>query len=271
MKKIYTLIFTLILVLAKAQVGINTPSPLANLEVHRSNLPNIPDGIIPPRISADSLQLKDHLYGPAQDGALIYITKPVTRTSSKTQHVLSSGYYVYDSGYSNKDNSKGTWKKMFSDPNAFAARSISGVSFSKSTLASSDFQAIRFDSGFESEIGSEYIVDNQYVVPETGLYVVNYYVNIDNPNQKKIFKRPGLAIVKTTANASSRAVIASRLFNGDDSAKEKIITSLSPQAVINHIYSLKKGEKLSFGLIADNEVLSALGHVSSEISIYKIR
>lgn len=262
MRKVYISIFALILVQVKSQVGINTPNPLANLEVRRSELPNIPDGIIPPRISADSLQMKDHLYGPAQNGTLIYITKPVSKNTSKTQQITSSGYYVYDSHFSNKDKSKGTWKKMFSDPNAFAARSTASVSFAKLTLASSgsDFQSIRMNAAFQAEIGSEYLVDNQYEVPETGLYMVNYYINVNNTDNSKITGKPSLAIVKVTTESQSRAIMASKSFE-----------VFSSQASINHIYNLKQGEKLNFGLIADDETLLALGGVSSEISIYKIR
>ena len=272
MKNIHTIILVLFMGNVNAQIGINTSNPLATLEVHKSRSSKIPEGIIPPRITADSLQMKDHLYGPAQNGAMIYITKPVSKTSSRTQQVTSSGYYVYDAGYSNQDKSRGTWKKMFSDPNAFAANSIFPVSFASMSLSSSklNFQAIRFDSAIENEIGSEYIADNQYVVPETGLYVINYYITLDNINDKAVTQRPSVAIVKSNSNTTNRTVLSSKMFDGVLSETSNRM-SLSPQAGINHIYNLKQGEKLNFGLMTENESLSSFGQISTEISIYKIR
>ncbi len=113
----------------KSQIGINTPKPLANLEVHKSTLPTIPDGIIPPRTTADSLKLKDQLYGTAQNGTFIQIVTPLASSSSlKTQNMTSSGYYIYDAHYTHTDKrTKGIWKKMFSDPSAFAAKGTSGL------------------------------------------------------------------------------------------------------------------------------------------------
>lgn len=274
MKKLYTIILVLLMFNINAQIGINTTHPLATLEVHRSHLATVPDGIIPPRISADSLQMKDHLYGSAQNGALIYVTNPTSKTSSKTHQVTSSGYYVYDSGFSNKDKSKGSWKKMFSDPNAFAASNVSQVSFLPIELSSSKagFQSINFDSAIENEIGTEYIVGNQYVVPETGLYVINYYIKFDNVTEKTVSQRPSVAIVKSGSNNSNRGLLSSRMFDGvlSNDGKENRI-SLSPQAEINHIYQLKEGERLNFGLMTEKESLSSFGQISTEISIYKIR
>lgn len=274
MKKLYTIILVLSIATVNAQIGINTSNPLATLEVHRSHLATVPDGIIPPRISADSLQMKDHLYGPAQNGTLIYVTKPNATTTSKTRHVTSSGYYVYDSSFSNKDKSKGIWKKMFSDPHAFTANTIGPVSFSNIGLISSksNFQSINFDSAVESEIGSEYISDNQYLVPETGLYVINYSIQFDNVDATKFSQRPSVAIVKSSSNNSKRGVLSSRMFDGIVSADGKNNRlSLSSQSGINHIYQLKEGERLNFGLMTDKQSLSSLGQVSTQISIYKIR
>lgn len=273
MKNVFAVILVLMWLWTPSQIGINTSSPLATLEVHISTLSSVPEGIIPPRITADSLQMKDHLYGPAQNGAMIYITTPVSKTSSRTQQVTSSGYYVYDAGYSNKDRSKGTWKKMFSDPNAFAASSISPVTFASKALDSStfNFYVIKFDSAIENEIGSEYITDHQYTVPDTGLYVINYFLAFET-NEKTVAQRPSVAIVKSNFNTSKAQILSSKLVDGiltKNSKSDRI--ALSPQAGINHIYNLVQGEQLSFGLITENESLSSYGSVSTEISIYKIR
>ncbi len=272
MKIICISIFTLIFMNANAQVGINTPNPLSTFEVHKSALSTVPDGIIPPRITADSLKLKDNLYGPAQNGAFVHITKPVSVTSQKTENITSAGYYIYDANYTNSDNSKGIWKKMFSDPNAFAAKGASGVSLLSLgvNILGSDFRTIQFNSAVTKEIGSEFIVGNQYVVPETGLYSISYSMRFGQGLTAQLLSNntPGGVIVKTTENGTV-SVLDYALFGGLN-LLALVNVSLS-QASINHIYNLKVGEKLNFGVITGGVNLSLLGDASADIAIYKIR
>ncbi len=273
MKKLSIIILVLSIANVNAQIGINTSNPLATLEVHKSILATVPDGIIPPRISADSLQMKDHLYGPAQNGAMIYVTTPLSKFSSKTQEINSIGYYVYDSRSSNKNKSEGGWKKMFSDPHAFTAKTIGPISFSRVELNSSksNFQSINFDNAIENDIGSEYLSDNQYLVEETGLYVINYSIQFDNVDTKMVTQRPSVAIVKSDSSNYNKVLLGSKTFDGILSSKNKSQIAIASQAGINHIYQLKAGEKLNFGLMTEQQTLSSLGQVSTEISIYKIR
>lgn len=63
----------------KAQVGINTDSPKSTLDVQASPTVNYPDGIIPPRITADALKAKETFYGADQNGAIVYVTSPLTK------------------------------------------------------------------------------------------------------------------------------------------------------------------------------------------------
>jgi len=254
-----------------AQVGINTKNPLATLEVHRSSLSNVPDGIIPPRISADSLQLKDHLYGPAQNGAMIYVTKPATKNTGRTSQMTSSGYYIFDASYSNQNKTAGSWKKMFNDPHAFASRSISSVSFVTSDGSRNNFQSIKFDDSFDTQIGSEYLDGNQYIVPESGLYVINYNIITDKSAVVETLEIPSIVIMRSLSDIES-SVLSAKTFDAFSTENGKVnLANLSPQATINHIYNLKKGEKLSFGLKVASGNVANFGKVSSEISIYKIR
>ena len=273
MKKIYTVVFALVLISIKSQVGINTSKPLATFEVHKSAMPNLAEGMIPPRISADSLRMKDHLYGPAQNGAMIFITSTGSKTSQKTKQITSSGYYVYDAGTSSHKKSDGGWKKMFSDPNAFAMSNTSALSSSITQLESSksNFHAVKLDATEADLIGSEYLEDNQYVVPEIGLYVINYYISLENMNDA-LMQRPSLAIAKSADKSAKGKMLSTRMldaFSSSDAKNNSI--SLVPQASINHIYNLNEGEKINFGLIANGRDFSSFGNVTTEISIYKIR
>ncbi|WDF45789.1 hypothetical protein PQ459_12875 [Chryseobacterium sp. KACC 21268] len=271
MKIICITFFALIFINTKAQVGINTSKPLSTFEVHKSALSHVAEGIIPPRITADSLKLKDNLYGKAQHGAFVQITNPVSSTSPKTENITSPGYYIYDADYTRPDLSKGVWKKMFSDPSAFAARGRSGVSLLSLgvNVLDSEFSTIRL-STMVTEIGSEFIAGDQYIVSDTGLYAINYSLRFGQGLTAQLLSNntPAAVIGKTnTDNVST--VLDYQLFGGLNLlALANVSVS---QAAINHIYNLKKGDKLNFGVVSGGISLSLLGNVSADIAVYKIR
>lgn len=100
MKKIFISGFILCSSFIFSQVGINTETPQATLEVVASptDLTKV-DGVIAPRLSGDQLKSKDALYGTAQTGAIIYATSasPDAGVSgAKTIHVNNVGYYYFD-------------------------------------------------------------------------------------------------------------------------------------------------------------------------------
>lgn len=255
-----------------AQVGINTSNPLSTFEVHKSTSSTVAEGIIPPRITADSLKLKDNLYGVGQHGAFVQVTNPVGTTSLKTENITSSGYYIYDANYTHSNNSKGIWKKMFSDPNAFAAKGTSGISLLSLgiDLFGSDFRTIVFNSAMTKEIGPEFIVGNQYVVPETGLYSISYSIRFGQGLTAQLLSNntPGGVIAKTSTSGTV-SLLDYALFGGLN-LLALVNVSLS-QAGINHIYNLKVGEKLNFGVVTGGINLSLLGDASADIAVYKIR
>lgn len=76
----------------KAQVGINTESPQATLDVKGTpETAGKLDGIIAPRLTG--AQLKAKSYTAAQTGALVFVTAAETVPSGQTVDVLSPGYY----------------------------------------------------------------------------------------------------------------------------------------------------------------------------------
>ncbi|UOV00034.1 hypothetical protein MUU74_08775 [Chryseobacterium daecheongense] len=91
---------------AFAQVGINTESPKATLEVAGTPTDNTKyDGIIAPRITGDQLKAKN--YSASQTGALVYITSADSAPSGQTLDVTSPGYY-----YFNGDSGINKWIKL---------------------------------------------------------------------------------------------------------------------------------------------------------------
>lgn len=107
-------IFTIALLcsgLAYSQVGIDTETPKATLDVtgKPTDMSKI-DGFIVPRLAGTELKAKDALYGADQNAALIYVTTPLAAadTSAKTINVTSSGYYFFDGNIWQKLNSGNT-------------------------------------------------------------------------------------------------------------------------------------------------------------------
>ncbi len=80
-----------------AQVGINTATPKATLDVVAapSDITKT-DGLIAPRITGNELKTKDALYTAIQTGAIIYATAAASPVTSKTINVTAIGYYYFD-------------------------------------------------------------------------------------------------------------------------------------------------------------------------------
>ncbi|KMQ69184.1 hypothetical protein ACM39_03495 [Chryseobacterium sp. FH2] len=82
---------------ASGQIGINTETPKATLQVVGKNSEiTSPDGIIAPKLTGDELAAKDTAYGNDQNGTLVYVTSAVTDPTDKTINLTRSGYFYYD-------------------------------------------------------------------------------------------------------------------------------------------------------------------------------
>jgi len=80
---------------ALAQIGINTATPVATLDVvgtpaDKSKL----DGVIAPRITGDQLRAKT--YTNTQTGAIVYVTLADTSPAGQTINVTQKGYFYFD-------------------------------------------------------------------------------------------------------------------------------------------------------------------------------
>ncbi|PXV61014.1 hypothetical protein CLV62_12713 [Dysgonomonas alginatilytica] len=80
-----------------AQVGINTESPKATLDVNPSNADGVvPEGIIAPKLSLKQLADKDSQYTTNQTGAIVYVSDISGTTTAKTTNIKKVGYYYFD-------------------------------------------------------------------------------------------------------------------------------------------------------------------------------
>lgn len=97
-KKIITLTSLFVWLGVFAQVGINTSSPEATLEIKGKSGVTDKDGVIPPKLTRAQLTAKGNtLYSAAQDGALIYVTD-VTGGDNTSQRIriTSPGLYYFN-------------------------------------------------------------------------------------------------------------------------------------------------------------------------------
>lgn len=84
-----------------AQIGINTDTPNATLDVAGSTNPNMKDGFLPPRVSRQQLAEKESgTYGSEQIGAIVYVNDITTPTGivpsiAQVGSIHNSGYHYF--------------------------------------------------------------------------------------------------------------------------------------------------------------------------------
>lgn len=80
-----------------AQVGINTNTPRATLDVApKSTNGTTAEGVIAPRLTGNQLSSADSRYTTAHAGVIIYATSAASPTTTKTVNVTAPGYYYFD-------------------------------------------------------------------------------------------------------------------------------------------------------------------------------
>lgn len=95
MKKTVLILFVGLSGFSYSQVGINTTTPQATLEV--TGFPADPlklDGVIAPKLTGNQLAAKT--YTAMQTGAIVYATAAADSLTGQVVNVLSAGYYYFD-------------------------------------------------------------------------------------------------------------------------------------------------------------------------------
>lgn len=85
--------------LSYGQVGINTVSPKATLDIVAKNGSQAADGLLVPRFTALELSGKDAIYNNEQNGTLVFVTSANGNTN-KTSDITVPGFYYYDASAS---------------------------------------------------------------------------------------------------------------------------------------------------------------------------
>ena len=95
MKKLNHLLLALTVVSIQGQVGINTQTPEATLDVvGKPNDVNHYDGILFPRISGDQLTRKS--YSSSKKGTVVFLTSPANLLSGQVINITEPGIYYFD-------------------------------------------------------------------------------------------------------------------------------------------------------------------------------
>lgn len=96
MKGVFSIFSILLISSANAQMGINTASPKATLDINRSTTTSA-DGLLTVRMTGTELAARDNLYSVDQNSTVVYVTAVPGTPTSKTSNVTSPGFYYYNS------------------------------------------------------------------------------------------------------------------------------------------------------------------------------
>lgn len=151
----------------------------------------------------------------------------------------------------------------------YAAKKTSGISLLSLSLFPTGFRSVNFLAA-ERTIGSGAMfsdTDNTFIIPSDGVYYIGFSFRYGSGVQASVLANsPGIGILRNRSGVG--AIIDSRTFSGIDAVLLKITVSDSS---INSIYSLKKDDKISFGLVGSSLLDAGLLDSSvASFTIYKV-
>lgn len=97
MKKNLLIVSFLITFFSYAQIGVNTPSPNATLDLFKTTNASVSEGFLTVRMSGSEIAAKDNLYGANQNSTVVYATSSPTASTTKTSNITTPGFYYYNS------------------------------------------------------------------------------------------------------------------------------------------------------------------------------
>ena len=230
--KFYSLILALATLPLFSQVGINTDTPTATLDVNG----NMRVRITPAAPTVTGYKLL------AQDTG-------TTEVFSMDPQLIIAAANVNSGMY--------------------AAKKTTGISLLSLGLFPTGFRAVNFVAA-ERTIGSGSMfsdTDNTFVVPSTGVYYIGFSFRYGTGVQASVLANsPGIGILRNRGGVGT--LIDSRTFSGIDALVLKLTIS---DANINSIYSLQAGDKISFGLVGSSLLDAGLLDSSvASFTVYKV-
>lgn len=117
MKNILTTAAILFSITTFAQVGINTKTPYATLDIKAKSPGTTPEGLLIPKLSGTDIQ--NGPYGSNQTGTLVYATAVPSSPNTVTAEITEAGFYYFNGTKWKKINSSGSTVSYttIADPN----------------------------------------------------------------------------------------------------------------------------------------------------------
>ncbi|MDQ0780958.1 hypothetical protein [Chryseobacterium sp. W4I1] len=229
--KIYSLLLALSAIPVFSQVGINTATPAATLDVN------------------GNLKVRTVPTSPTLPGYQI-----LAINTSTTEVTQVDPQLIWNSG---------------TNPTLYAAKKSSGISLLSLSLFPSGFRAVNFLAA-ERSLGSAALfsdTDNTYTIPSTGVYAIGFSFRYGTGLQASILANsPGIGILRNRAGVGT--IIDSRAFSG---ANLILLSLTISETSLNSVYSLQAGDKISFGLTGSTALDAGfLGSSIGSFFIYKV-
>ncbi|MFS4428926.1 hypothetical protein [Chryseobacterium sp. GVT01B] len=231
--KLYSLMLACATLPLFSQVGINTATPSATLDVN------------------GTLKVRDTPAATALPG---YQVLAINQGSTQV-YTVDPALLIAASG---------------TNTSVYAAKKATGISLLNIGIFPASFLPVNFVAA-DRNIGSAALftdADGSYTVPSTGVYAVGFAFRYGTGLQASLLSgAPGIGIARTRTGVTT--IIDSRPFSGVNLALAINLT-LS-DASINSLYSFQAGDKVSFGL-TDSGIFSGslLGSSISSFYIYKV-
>ncbi|MDW9381650.1 hypothetical protein [Chryseobacterium sp. JV558] len=231
--KLYSLMLACATLPLFSQVGINTATPSATLDVN------------------GTLKVRDTPAATALPG---YQVLAINQGSTQV-YTVDPALLIAASG---------------TNTSVYAAKKTTGINLLSVGIFPAAFQPVNFVAA-DRNIGSAALftdTDGSYTIPSTGVYAVGFAFRYGSGLQASLLSGgPGIGIARTRAAVST--IIDTRPFSGINLALAINLT-LSDSS-INSLYSFQAGDKVSFGLV-DSGVINAglLGSSIASFYIYKV-
>ncbi len=200
MKTYFLAFFLLVNYALLAQAGIHTQSPKATLHVvGKPGVTTSMDGIIAPKLTGN--QLNNKTYTSQQDGALVYVTSPLTNVNKgQCAAVKAKGYYFF---------STNKWNKVESDSKIATLTDVDVATKLPNTEANLIYNGTKWEtnrhffvevSGTDSrtfsnsyvtyipptvtsdEFNSYNSTNGKITVPDSGLYMIDCRIRTSDHN-----------------------------------------------------------------------------------------
>ncbi|MCT2560652.1 hypothetical protein [Chryseobacterium herbae] len=230
--KIYSLFLALSVVPVFSQVGINTSTPSATLDVN------------------GTIKVRDIPLTPALPGYEILALNTGSSQIAKVDPQLL---------YSSTVNTS-----------VYAAKKTTGINLLSLGLFPAGFRAVNFVAS-ERSVGSAALfsdTDNTYIIPSDGVYNVAFSFRYGSGLQAAILTNtPGIGIFRNRAGVGT--LLDSRSFSG---LTIPLLLSLTiSESSINSMYSFEAGDKISFGLTGSSALdIGLLGASVGSFYVYKV-